>query len=178
MWRTKCLMNAVWISFSAAASLLQPWCRWNVWWDTPQTSAHASRKVWRHPLSTGGTSSERPTQTPGLHRWLCELENSFPDSSLADMALWFDPSFFLLTCKCGVFIWRCVNNIFDYFLFANVQLEIKNHIFFTPINWDDLYHKRITPPYNPNVVSVRVSKPNNVLTQLILFIILYNILGS
>uniref|UniRef100_A0A3P8WZU0 Serum/glucocorticoid regulated kinase 2a n=1 Tax=Cynoglossus semilaevis TaxID=244447 RepID=A0A3P8WZU0_CYNSE len=30
-------------------------------------------------------------------------------------------------------------------------LEIKNHIFFTPINWDDLYHKRITPPYNPNV---------------------------
>uniref|UniRef100_A0A674MIE4 Serum/glucocorticoid regulated kinase 2a n=1 Tax=Takifugu rubripes TaxID=31033 RepID=A0A674MIE4_TAKRU len=30
-------------------------------------------------------------------------------------------------------------------------LEIKNHVFFTPINWDDLYHKRITPPYNPNV---------------------------
>ncbi|XP_040009835.1 serine/threonine-protein kinase Sgk2 isoform X1 [Xiphias gladius] len=30
-------------------------------------------------------------------------------------------------------------------------LEIKNHTFFTPINWDDLYHKRITPPYNPNV---------------------------
>uniref|UniRef100_A0A8C6PWW4 Serum/glucocorticoid regulated kinase 2a n=1 Tax=Nothobranchius furzeri TaxID=105023 RepID=A0A8C6PWW4_NOTFU len=30
-------------------------------------------------------------------------------------------------------------------------LEIKNHPFFTPINWDDLYHKRITPPYNPNV---------------------------
>ncbi|XP_019112176.1 serine/threonine-protein kinase Sgk2 isoform X1 [Larimichthys crocea] len=30
-------------------------------------------------------------------------------------------------------------------------LEIKNHIFFSPINWDDLYNKRITPPYNPNV---------------------------
>ncbi|XP_043080593.1 serine/threonine-protein kinase Sgk2 isoform X2 [Puntigrus tetrazona] len=30
-------------------------------------------------------------------------------------------------------------------------LEIKNHVFFGPINWDDLYHKRITPPYNPNV---------------------------
>ncbi|KAM6928934.1 serine/threonine-protein kinase Sgk2 isoform 1-T2 [Lycodopsis pacificus] len=30
-------------------------------------------------------------------------------------------------------------------------LEIKNHMFFSPINWDDLYHKRITPPYNPNV---------------------------
>ncbi|KAG1927338.1 serine/threonine-protein kinase Sgk2-like isoform X1 [Pimephales promelas] len=30
-------------------------------------------------------------------------------------------------------------------------LEIKNHMFFAPINWDDLYHKRITPPYNPNV---------------------------
>uniref|UniRef100_A0AAR2M5S6 Serum/glucocorticoid regulated kinase 2a n=1 Tax=Pygocentrus nattereri TaxID=42514 RepID=A0AAR2M5S6_PYGNA len=30
-------------------------------------------------------------------------------------------------------------------------LEIKNHVFFSPINWDDLYHKHITPPYNPNV---------------------------
>uniref|UniRef100_A0A4W4F0P5 Serum/glucocorticoid regulated kinase 2a n=1 Tax=Electrophorus electricus TaxID=8005 RepID=A0A4W4F0P5_ELEEL len=30
-------------------------------------------------------------------------------------------------------------------------LEIKNHVFFSPINWDDLFHKRITPPYNPNV---------------------------
>ncbi|XP_075757481.1 serine/threonine-protein kinase Sgk2 isoform X2 [Pelodiscus sinensis] len=30
-------------------------------------------------------------------------------------------------------------------------LEIKNHVFFSPINWDDLYHKRITPPFNPNV---------------------------
>lgn len=35
----------------------------------------------------------------------------------------------------------------------HLQLEIKNHVFFTPINWDDLYHKRMTPPYNPNVVS-------------------------
>ncbi|XP_069508438.1 serine/threonine-protein kinase Sgk2 isoform X2 [Ambystoma mexicanum] len=30
-------------------------------------------------------------------------------------------------------------------------LEIKNHMFFSPINWDDLYHKRLTPPFNPNV---------------------------
>ncbi|XP_064247650.1 LOW QUALITY PROTEIN: serine/threonine-protein kinase Sgk2 [Passer domesticus] len=30
-------------------------------------------------------------------------------------------------------------------------LEIKSHVFFSPINWDDLYHKRITPPFNPNV---------------------------
>ncbi|XP_066558680.1 serine/threonine-protein kinase Sgk2 isoform X2 [Amia ocellicauda] len=30
-------------------------------------------------------------------------------------------------------------------------LEIKNHVFFSPLNWDDLYHKRINPPYNPNV---------------------------
>lgn len=33
-----------------------------------------------------------------------------------------------------------------------LQLEIKNHVFFSPINWDDLYHKRLTPPFNPNVV--------------------------
>ncbi|KAM7326939.1 hypothetical protein ACRRTK_013306 [Alexandromys fortis] len=30
-------------------------------------------------------------------------------------------------------------------------LDIKNHVFFSPINWDDLYHKRLTPPFNPNV---------------------------
>uniref|UniRef100_A0A8C6UDT1 Serum/glucocorticoid regulated kinase 1 n=1 Tax=Neogobius melanostomus TaxID=47308 RepID=A0A8C6UDT1_9GOBI len=30
-------------------------------------------------------------------------------------------------------------------------LEIKNHIFFSPINWDDLNGKKINPPFNPNV---------------------------
>uniref|UniRef100_A0A8C5N219 Serum/glucocorticoid regulated kinase 1 n=1 Tax=Gouania willdenowi TaxID=441366 RepID=A0A8C5N219_GOUWI len=30
-------------------------------------------------------------------------------------------------------------------------IEIKNHMFFSPINWDDLNAKKITPPFNPNV---------------------------
>ncbi|XP_054618237.1 serine/threonine-protein kinase Sgk1 isoform X2 [Dunckerocampus dactyliophorus] len=30
-------------------------------------------------------------------------------------------------------------------------LEIKNHMFFSPINWDELNAKKITPPFNPNV---------------------------
>ncbi|XP_061745081.1 serine/threonine-protein kinase Sgk2, partial [Nerophis ophidion] len=30
-------------------------------------------------------------------------------------------------------------------------LEVKNHPFFSAINWDDIFHKRIPPPYNPNV---------------------------
>lgn len=38
-------------------------------------------------------------------------------------------------------------------LFYFLQLEIKNHMFFAPINWDDLYNKKITPPFDPNVVS-------------------------
>ncbi|CAG5131001.1 unnamed protein product [Candidula unifasciata] len=29
--------------------------------------------------------------------------------------------------------------------------DIKNHIFFREINWQDLYDKKIMPPYNPNV---------------------------
>ncbi|KAM8947337.1 serine/threonine-protein kinase Sgk1 isoform 1-T1 [Pelodytes ibericus] len=33
----------------------------------------------------------------------------------------------------------------------NDFMEIKNHIFFSPINWDDLINKKITPPFNPNV---------------------------
>lgn len=48
--------------------------------------------------------------------------------------------------------WKCLWGglllISTFFL----QLEIKNHVFFSPINWDDLYHKRLTPPFNPNVV--------------------------
>ena len=32
------------------------------------------------------------------------------------------------------------------------QTEIKNHMFFSPINWDDLNAKKLTPPFNPNVV--------------------------
>ncbi|XP_051780918.1 serine/threonine-protein kinase Sgk1 isoform X1 [Erpetoichthys calabaricus] len=30
-------------------------------------------------------------------------------------------------------------------------MEIKVHIFFSPINWDDLNAKKLTPPFNPNV---------------------------
>ncbi|KAJ8279751.1 hypothetical protein COCON_G00068170 [Conger conger] len=32
-------------------------------------------------------------------------------------------------------------------------IEIKSHSFFSSINWDDLEHKRIPPPFNPNVNS-------------------------
>ncbi|XP_061415674.1 serine/threonine-protein kinase Sgk2-like isoform X3 [Lethenteron reissneri] len=31
-------------------------------------------------------------------------------------------------------------------------LEIKNHVFFSPINWEDLYNKKIKPPFDPNVL--------------------------
>nr|XP_061785753.1 serine/threonine-protein kinase Sgk1 isoform X1 [Nerophis lumbriciformis] len=34
---------------------------------------------------------------------------------------------------------------------TNDFTEIKNHIFFSPINWDELNAKKITPPFNPNV---------------------------
>uniref|UniRef100_A0A287CZL4 non-specific serine/threonine protein kinase n=1 Tax=Ictidomys tridecemlineatus TaxID=43179 RepID=A0A287CZL4_ICTTR len=30
-------------------------------------------------------------------------------------------------------------------------MEIKNHVFVSLINWDDLINKKITPPFNPNV---------------------------
>uniref|UniRef100_A0AAQ4NQ27 Serum/glucocorticoid regulated kinase 1 n=1 Tax=Gasterosteus aculeatus aculeatus TaxID=481459 RepID=A0AAQ4NQ27_GASAC len=34
---------------------------------------------------------------------------------------------------------------------ADDFIEIKSHVFFSPINWDDLNAKKITPPFNPNV---------------------------
>lgn len=36
-------------------------------------------------------------------------------------------------------------------------MEIKSHVFFSLINWDDLINKKITPPFNPNVVSSYLS---------------------
>ncbi|CAB1353407.1 unnamed protein product, partial [Coregonus sp. 'balchen'] len=35
--------------------------------------------------------------------------------------------------------------------YTYAQLKVKKPNFFSPINWDDLYYRRITPPYNPNV---------------------------
>jgi len=34
-----------------------------------------------------------------------------------------------------------------------LQLELKFHSFFSPINWEDLMAKRIVPPFVPSVVS-------------------------
>lgn len=39
------------------------------------------------------------------------------------------------------------------------QLELKYHSFFSPINWDDLMSKKITPPFIPSVVSQHRSGP-------------------
>lgn len=39
--------------------------------------------------------------------------------------------------------------------YAEGDLEsLKMHSFFLPIDWDDLYSKKIKPPFNPNVVSI------------------------
>lgn len=46
----------------------------------------------------------------------------------------------------------CCRAPFNCPLFVFSQTEIKNHMFFSPINWDDLNAKKITPPFNPNVV--------------------------
>lgn len=45
--------------------------------------------------------------------------------------------------------------------FLSIQMEIKNHVFFSPINWDELNSKKITPPFNPNVVRKRSSSSLN-----------------
>jgi len=37
-----------------------------------------------------------------------------------------------------------------YFIPAGIQ-ELKDHPFFASINWDDLYHKKIHPPFKPAV---------------------------
>lgn len=37
-------------------------------------------------------------------------------------------------------------------MFFIFQDEVKSHVFFAYINWDDLVQKRIPPPFNPSVV--------------------------
>lgn len=65
-------------------------------------------------------------------------------------------------------------NIIINLLFSSIQLlnknkdlrlgskndvdEIKSHDFFRAINWSDLESKKIQPPFNPNVVSVKTIK--------------------
>lgn len=50
-----------------------------------------------------------------------------------------------------IFFWcLCVCTL----LFQN---EVKSHVFFASINWDDLVQKRIPPPFNPSVVNVFIN---------------------
>ena len=35
---------------------------------------------------------------------------------------------------------------------VTLQLELQHHTFFSPINWDDLMARKITPPFIPSVV--------------------------
>lgn len=35
-------------------------------------------------------------------------------------------------------------------------LDIKNHPFFASIAWEKLDQRALTPPYNPNVVSINI----------------------
>lgn len=52
--------------------------------------------------------------------------------------------------------------LFKCSVFVFLQIEIKNHMFFSPINWDELNAKKITPPFNPDVVRSHsnVDKPS------------------
>lgn len=38
---------------------------------------------------------------------------------------------------------------------------IKRHAFFKDISWDDLFHKRIPPPFYPSVVSAQDLRPSD-----------------
>lgn len=40
-----------------------------------------------------------------------------------------------------------------------LQLDLKYHSFFSPINWEDLMSKKITPPFIPSVVSSNLWLP-------------------
>lgn len=49
--------------------------------------------------------------------------------------------------------------------------EIKNHPFFASLNWDDVYYKRVNPPFKP-VVNIYLSGYYFFLLSIIIFIII------
>lgn len=54
-----------------------------------------------------------------------------------------------MCCSFLKFFYQPANLETSFFL----QLELKYHSFFSPINWEDLMAKKITPPFIPSVVS-------------------------
>lgn len=121
------------------ASVLQPQHGRDVWQHPEQAAAAEAQHLQRCPTPAGGSAAEGPYQEARLHQRLCK-------------------------CVCV-----CVGlDVFQYQLLylcstinsancpppppVSPQTEIKNHMFFSPINWDDLNAKKLTPPFNPNVV--------------------------
>ena len=51
--------------------------------------------------------------------------------------------------------------------------DIMRHSFFRSINWEDLYNKRIEPPFNPNVAGKCICLSINLFVYLSVYISIY-----
>lgn len=124
------MLNRFLIIVPPPASVLQPKHGGDVRQHPEQAAAAEAQHFQRGEASAGGPAAEGPDQEAGLRGGLrkCRPPWERPEARL-----------------CGVIVpYLCL----VFFL----QIEIKNHVFFSPINWDDLNAKKITPPFNPNVV--------------------------
>lgn len=61
--------------------------------------------------------------------------------------------------------WSSTTSLKSSAVFLCFQNEIKEHSFFSSINWDDLLQKKVPPPFTPKVVSV----PYYVICMLFIF---------
>ncbi len=64
-------------------------------------------------------------------------------------------SYLSITFKQGVLNWNIKKSL--YVISHLLQNEVKGHDFFSSINWDDLEHKKLPPPFNPIVVRLRLT---------------------
>lgn len=129
--KTVCEQCELIFLFLHPASVLQSQhCR-DVQQYPSQASGVKAQCVQRWPWSAGRVAAQGSYQETGIKRWLRKSGSCYQFT-------------------CIPFILRFVFLILAFF---SLQLELKFHSFFSPINWDDLMSKKITPPFVPSVVS-------------------------
>lgn len=128
-------LKLLFLLFCFTAPVLQSQHSWDVQQHPAQVSCAQAQCVKLRQGAARGAPAEGPHQEAGSEGWLCKLSTHH---IVKDQ--W---SLFAFSLVC----WFSIS------FFPPLQLELKYHSFFSPINWEDLMAKKIIPPFIPSVVS-------------------------
>lgn len=142
IWIVEYKLNFVLALSSPKAPLLQSQYSWDVPQHPAQVSCAEAQCVQRRQGNVGGSSSEGPHQEAGVERWFCK-------HTLIDPFI--TPKRYIIIIMHRKAI-TLISSVYWSSLLIFLQLELKCHSFFSPINWDDLMARKISPPFVPSVV--------------------------